>query len=93
MEEEVIEEGRLFATFERHGEFADTQAKLLALDLTEPTTPEQERQEAALFRRLTDIVCARVRLRRRPPAKVTRRSARRIPGAGPPSRPISRTTR
>ncbi|KAJ7250897.1 armadillo-type protein [Mycena haematopus] len=56
MEEEIIEEGRLFATFERHGEFADAQAKLLSLDLTEPTTPEQDRQEAALFRRLTDIL-------------------------------------
>ncbi|KAJ6508836.1 TBCD protein [Mycena sanguinolenta] len=56
MEEEIIEEGRVFATFERHGEFADAQAKLLALDLTESTTAEQDRQEAALFRRLTDIL-------------------------------------
>ncbi|KAF8208916.1 TBCD protein [Mycena galopus ATCC 62051] len=56
MEEQILEEGRLFATFERHGEFADAQAKLLSLDLTETTTPEQERQEAALFRRLTDIL-------------------------------------
>ncbi|KAF7365242.1 TFCD-C domain-containing protein [Mycena venus] len=56
MDEELLEEGRLFATFERHGEFADAQAKLLALDLTETTTAEQERQEAALFRRLSDIL-------------------------------------
>lgn len=61
MEEEILEEGRLYATFERHGEFADAQARLLALDLTETTTAEQEREEAALFRRLSDIVCARVR--------------------------------
>ncbi|KAJ6559228.1 TBCD protein [Mycena vulgaris] len=56
MDEEIIEEGRLFATFERHGEFTDAQAVLLALDLTETPTPEQERNEAALFRRLSDIL-------------------------------------
>ncbi|KAJ7935612.1 tubulin folding cofactor D C terminal-domain-containing protein [Mycena leptocephala] len=56
MEEEILEEGRLYATFERHGEFADAQARLLALDLTETTTAEQERDEAALFRRLSDIL-------------------------------------
>ncbi|KAJ7459837.1 TBCD protein [Mycena latifolia] len=44
------------ATFERHGEFTDAQAALLALDLTETPTPEQERKEAALFRRLSDIL-------------------------------------
>lgn len=58
MEEELLDEGRLFATFERHGEFTDAQAKLLALELTETTTAEQEREEAALFRRLSDIVCS-----------------------------------
>ncbi|KAJ7044089.1 TBCD protein [Mycena alexandri] len=56
MDEELLEEGRLFATFERHGEFTDAQAKLLALELTETTTAEQEREEAALFRRLSDIL-------------------------------------
>ncbi|KAJ7505351.1 TBCD protein [Mycena galericulata] len=56
MEEEVIEEGRLFATFERHGEFTDAQAALLALDPNEAPTAEEERKEAALFRRLSDIL-------------------------------------
>ncbi|KAK7048329.1 TFCD-C domain-containing protein [Favolaschia claudopus] len=56
MEEELPEERRLFATFERHGEFADAQAKLLFLELAETTTPEQERLEDALFRRLTAIL-------------------------------------
>ncbi|KAJ7670233.1 TBCD protein [Mycena rosella] len=56
MDEEIVEEGRLFATFERHGEFTDAQASLLALDLTQTPTPEQERKEAALFRRLCDIL-------------------------------------
>ncbi|KAJ6512250.1 TBCD protein [Mycena vitilis] len=56
MDEELLQEGRLFATFERHGEFTDAQAKLLALDLREKTTPEQDREEAALFRRLSEIL-------------------------------------
>lgn len=72
MDEEILEEGRLFATFERHGEFTDAQAKLLALDLSEMTTPEQEREEAALFRRLSDIVCASIR---NPPPPAKRRPA------------------
>lgn len=57
MDEELLEEGRVFATFERHAEFSETQAALLALDLTETPTSEQERHEAAIFRRLSDIVC------------------------------------
>ncbi|KAJ7095891.1 TBCD protein [Mycena belliarum] len=56
MDEEIVEEGRLFATFERHGEFTDAQAALLALDLTKNPTPEQERTETALHRRLSDIL-------------------------------------
>lgn len=56
MDEELLEEGRVFATFERHGEFTDAQAALLALPLNEAPTPEQERREDALFRRLSDIV-------------------------------------
>ncbi|KAJ7175827.1 armadillo-type protein [Mycena filopes] len=56
MDEELLEEGRFFGTFERHGEFVDAQAKLLALDLAETTTAEQEREEVALFRRLSDIL-------------------------------------
>ncbi|KAJ7780620.1 TBCD protein [Mycena maculata] len=56
MDEEVVEEGRFFATFERHGEFRDAQAALLALDVTETPTAEEERKEAALFQRLSDIL-------------------------------------
>ncbi|KAF7346303.1 TFCD-C domain-containing protein [Mycena sanguinolenta] len=59
MEQEIVEAGRLFATFERQNqnEFVDAQAKLFSLNLTESTTPDQEKQETALFRRLTDIMC------------------------------------
>ncbi|KAJ6613342.1 TBCD protein [Mycena sp. CBHHK59/15] len=56
MDEETAPEGRLFATFERHGEFVTAQRSLLALDLMQEPTPEQQRAEAALFRRLSDIL-------------------------------------
>lgn len=56
MEEEIAAEGRLFATFEAHGEFVTLQATLLSLDLFAEPTPE-DRNEIALFRRLSDIVC------------------------------------
>ncbi|KAJ7644104.1 TBCD protein [Roridomyces roridus] len=54
--EEVVEEGRQFATFERHGEFADLQATLLSLDINSTPTAEEEKNESALFRRLSDIL-------------------------------------
>ncbi|KAF7346285.1 hypothetical protein MSAN_01855700 [Mycena sanguinolenta] len=59
----LTEQGRLFTTFEPHAEFAGAQSRPLSFDLTESTTPaaDQERQQAALFRRLNDILCARAR--------------------------------
>ncbi|KAJ7288359.1 TBCD protein [Mycena rebaudengoi] len=56
MEEEIAAEGRLFATFEAHGEFVTLQATLLSLDLFAEPTPEEDRNEIALFRRLSDIL-------------------------------------
>ncbi|KAJ7069814.1 TBCD protein [Mycena amicta] len=52
----LLDEGRVFATFERHGEFVDAQERLLSLDLTQTPSPAEEKEEAALLRRLSNIL-------------------------------------
>ncbi|KAF7288586.1 TFCD-C domain-containing protein [Mycena chlorophos] len=51
-----LEESRVFATFERHSEFVDAQATLLRLDLTQAPSPDQDKDETALFRKLSNIL-------------------------------------
>jgi hypothetical protein len=54
--EEELTEGKLFATFERHGEFLSFQQSFLSLDLaTEPSITE-DKGEIALLAKLSNIV-------------------------------------
>ncbi|KAF8073788.1 armadillo-type protein [Lyophyllum atratum] len=55
MEDEVLE-GKLFATFEKHGEFSDTQRSCLELDLFEHISEEDDRKEYLLFQKLYNIL-------------------------------------
>ncbi|KAG7443080.1 TBCD protein [Guyanagaster necrorhizus] len=49
-------EGKLFARFEKHAEFADIQQSLLALDLTVVPTAEESKEEIVLLQKLSDIL-------------------------------------
>lgn len=55
MEEEPTE-GRLFATFEKHEEFITTQELLLSVDLETEPSAEEDKHEAQLLGKLTNIV-------------------------------------
>ncbi|KAF7314250.1 TFCD-C domain-containing protein [Mycena kentingensis (nom. inval.)] len=54
--EDLLEEGRVYATFERYDEFIDAQQRLLSLDLTHAPSREEEKAEFDLFRKLSDIL-------------------------------------
>lgn len=51
-------EGKLFSTFDRHREFADAQSALLELDCNVEPSPEADRSETLMLKKLTDIVRA-----------------------------------
>lgn len=52
-----LSEAKFFATFEKHGEFANAQQSFLVLDLNQVPSPEEEKREAVLFQKLSNIVC------------------------------------
>lgn len=55
--DELTDEGKLFASFERHDEFVSLQNTLLAFDLTAEPTREENSVESGVLRRLNLIVC------------------------------------
>ncbi|KAG6918759.1 hypothetical protein DXG01_011950 [Tephrocybe rancida] len=55
MSDEVLE-GKLFATFEKHGEFFNIQRSCLNLDLNKNPSEEEDRKEIFLFKRLSGIL-------------------------------------
>jgi hypothetical protein len=57
MSDEPTDEGKLFASFERHDEFVSLQNTLLAFDLTTEPTREENGAELDVVRRLSLIVC------------------------------------
>lgn len=54
--EDEFAEGKLLATFEKHGEFLNMQLSFLSLDLETEPDPGEDREEVALLRKLSDIV-------------------------------------
>ncbi|KAF9468537.1 tubulin folding cofactor D C terminal-domain-containing protein [Collybia nuda] len=52
----MVSEGKLFATFERHGEFADGQKAFLSLDLFQEPSVEEDEEQNAVFGRLLSIL-------------------------------------
>jgi hypothetical protein len=54
--EDGIADGKIYAKFEKLQEFSNIQKSLLAIDLTAMPTPEDERHESSLLRKLLDIV-------------------------------------
>jgi hypothetical protein len=50
-------EGKLYATFEKHEEFRNLQETLLVANLSVHPTAEEDRHEASLLLKLTNIVC------------------------------------
>ena len=54
--EEALPEGKLFATFEKHGEFVNAQQSFLSLSLEVEPTLEENKKELVHFKRLSDIV-------------------------------------
>ncbi|KAG5635354.1 hypothetical protein H0H81_011555 [Sphagnurus paluster] len=55
MEEEILE-GKLFATFEGHGDFSKLQQSCLELDLFENPSEEDDMKEYFLFKRIFDML-------------------------------------
>jgi hypothetical protein len=55
MTEEVLER-KLYSSFDRYAEFVDKQKNLLALDLFQNPSTEDNRQEDLLFKGLSNIV-------------------------------------
>jgi hypothetical protein len=54
--EDGTTDGKIYAKFEKIQEFSGLQKSLLAVDLTVIPTPEDERHESSLLRKLLDIV-------------------------------------
>ncbi|PCH40083.1 ARM repeat-containing protein [Wolfiporia cocos MD-104 SS10] len=54
--EEETSEGRLLATFEEYQQFTEAQREFLSLDLDVEPTPEEDRREGLLLRRLSNIL-------------------------------------
>lgn len=54
--DDEVNEGKLFATFEKHAEFLSAQELFLSLDFDVEPTPEEDKKEDHLFRKLSDIV-------------------------------------
>jgi hypothetical protein len=55
MTEEVLER-KLYSSFDRYAEFVDKQKNLLALDLFQNPSTEDDQQEDLLFKGLSNIV-------------------------------------
>jgi len=51
-----VRERRLFATYEKYGEFSNAQQCFLDIDLQSEPTPSQSRTEGGLLRQLSNIV-------------------------------------
>lgn len=56
MGDDGVPEGKLFATFERHGEFVDLQKSFLSLELFEEPSVEDDKEQNPVFARLLLIV-------------------------------------
>lgn len=56
MGDDGVPEGKLFATFERHGEFVGLQKSFLSLDLFEEPSVEDDKEQNPIFARLLLIV-------------------------------------
>jgi hypothetical protein len=61
--DEEINETRLLANFEKHGEFLNYQKSFLALDLYTEPNPVEDKHEFVLLGKLSDIVSLPISIR------------------------------